>query len=209
METGRKSGFNASINMVPFVALSFSMAVFAIIAILLMVSMNSLKSDNAALKSQLETMQQELVTLQNASVMNESQEDAFTAGMADIQARVEALEALKKQMEQSSAQAADPGLKVASFDLQFISNPAYAYQTYSGAGTLTAADASKSYLVLLQKTLKAGGAPTTKKMEYVLVLVVGGTGTFYTDDSAEGTVQKPEYEFSVVGSVRIETQAGQ
>lgn len=209
METGRKSSFKTSINMVPFVALSFSMAVFAIIAILLMVSLNSLKSDNAALKSQMETLKQELVTLQNASVMNESQEDTYTAGMADIKARVEALEALQKQLEQNSAQPADPGLKVASFDLQFISNPAYAYQTYSGTGTLTAADASNSYLALLQKTLKAGGAPTTKKLEYVLVLVVGGTGTFYTDDSAEGTVQKPEYEFSVVGSVRLETQAGQ
>lgn len=208
METGRKSSYKPSINMVPFVALSFSMAAFAIVAILLMVTMNSLKSDNAALKSQVETLKQELVTLQNASVMNESQEDTYTAGMTDIQARVEALEALKKQLEQSDAQAVDPGLKVASFNLEFISNPTYAYQTYSGTGTLTSADASNSYLALLQKTLKAGGAPTTKKMEYVLVLVVGGTGTFYTDDSAEGTVQKPEYEFAVVGSVRIETQAG-
>jgi biopolymer transport protein ExbD len=206
MEPGKKSVFRTQINMVPFVAISVSMVAVVIVAMLLLVSVTSVKNDNEALKSNVdslkstvESLNQKLMEMQNAQVVNESQEDTFTQELQGIKARTDALEALQGQFGQ-----ADPGLAIASFDLKLVANPGYSYQTYAGTGAITAADAKDSFLVLLKKTLKSGGAPTTKKLEYLLVLVVDGSGAFYTDDSAEGTVAKPEYEFAIVGSVRID-----
>lgn len=67
--------------------------------------------------------------------------------------------------------------------------------SYNGEGTITCKDKDTDYIVLLeQKNL------SSKETDYGYVVVHNGTGTFGTYDSSyTGTIEKPNYEFNILG----------
>lgn len=198
---GRHSSKTKSIaGVMPLIAWVLPMVVFMLAVILLIGSVSSLKKENGELRADLSSLRNETTASQQAAYDKNRQADA---GMQSIREQLDMLLALHGGPEGLQASSSGPKLSIASFDLKFFNNTQYKYQSYTGTGTISAAGSKDSFLALLKKTLKSGGAPTTKKVEYVPVLVAGGTGTFTTDDSAEGAVEKPEYEFEIIGSIRF------
>jgi hypothetical protein len=194
-------------GIVPIISLSLSMVVFALVIFLLSSSISSLKKENEGLRADIISLKNESSLNQQAVFALQKHVDENTAGMKgdvqNVKSRLDSILALYGGIEKLQASSADPNFSIASFDLKFFNSADYKYQSYTGTGTITTGDTQDSFLVLMKKTLKAGGAPTTKKIEYVLILVVDGTGTFATDDSSEGAVEKPEYDFEVFGNIRI------
>lgn len=76
--------------------------------------------------------------------------------------------------------------------------------TYKGNGILTTSDKKGVYMVALKQTLKSGGSEDSEKESVGMVLVSNGKGEFTTYDYGDvGKIEKPDYEFEVVGSQKI------
>lgn len=76
--------------------------------------------------------------------------------------------------------------------------------TYKGNGILTTSDKKGVYMVALKQTLKNGGSEDSEKESVGMVLVNNGKGEFTTYDYGDvGKIEKPDYEFEVVGSQKI------
>lgn len=75
--------------------------------------------------------------------------------------------------------------------------------SFDGRGIITTNDKKGIYLVALKEKLISGGMDT--KSEYVtLVVVSNGKGEFSTYDYGNvGEITKPQYEFEIVGSQKI------
>ena len=119
--------------------------------------------------------------------------------------REEDIQALKTDMsalKETKAAADAPVFKVASFDLQF-DDGSYT-DSYEGEGVLTCSDKSP-YLALLKETLKSGGSASKKKINYYFIAVTDGAGEFTTYDWGDsGVLQRPDYEFEVIGYVKAD-----
>lgn len=196
------------VSIAPYVAMALSTLVFSLTVCMVLSSVSALKKENAALRDDVAALRNSVVTDREAVKSVQKQAEDLRAELDGFRSLLDKIPALQGDLEMIKAASASPGFKVDSFNLSFFSDADYKYQSYTGAGSVRCDDAQGSYLALLRKTLKSGGAPTTKPVEYVPILVVGGAGSFSTDDSAEGTVEKPVYEFEIVGYVRM-TAAGQ
>lgn len=76
--------------------------------------------------------------------------------------------------------------------------------TYKGNGILTTSDKKGVYIVVLKQTLKSGGSEDSKKEDVDIVLVSNGKGEFSTYDYGdEKKIEKPNYEFEVIGSQKV------
>lgn len=75
------------------------------------------------------------------------------------------------------------------------------YYTYEGEGILTCSDSKNDYLVELEMTNKI-----EKETNHINVLVHAGKGTFMTYDKSYDLTNssKPDYEFKVIGFVKID-----
>lgn len=88
--------------------------------------------------------------------------------------------------------------KIESFDME-TEKTSYTHSedsySYDGEGTITCKDKETDYLVLIEQRNTTQG--TT---EYNYVVVHNGTGKFRTYDSSyTGTIEKPNYEFNILG----------
>lgn len=76
--------------------------------------------------------------------------------------------------------------------------------SYSGDGLITTSDKNGVYIVALKITLKSGGGENSEKEVVDFVIVSDGKGKFSTYDyGEEGSIQKPNYDFEVVGSQKL------
>lgn len=76
--------------------------------------------------------------------------------------------------------------------------------SYKGNGILTTSDKKGVYIVALRRTLKSGGSEDSNKEDVNMVLVSNGKGEFSTFDYGDvGKIQKPDYEFEIIGSQKI------
>ena len=76
--------------------------------------------------------------------------------------------------------------------------------TYKGEGILTTSDKKGVYMVALKQILKSGGSEDSKKENVNIVLVSNGKGEFSTYDYGNvGKIEKPNYEFEIIGSQKI------
>lgn len=76
--------------------------------------------------------------------------------------------------------------------------------TYRGEGILTTSDKKGVYMVALKQILKSGGSEDSKKENVNIVLVSNGKGEFSTYDHGNvGKIEKPSYEFEIIGSQKI------
>lgn len=94
--------------------------------------------------------------------------------------------------------------KVESFNMETEKNT-YAYAedsvTYSGKGTISCKDKNGDYIVLIEKINK-----TSNETDYITIIVHNGKGEITTYDSSySGTIEKPEYEFNIIGYRKFRT----
>ena len=76
--------------------------------------------------------------------------------------------------------------------------------TYRGNGILTTSNKKGVYIVALKQTLKSGGSENSEKETTKLIIVSNGKGEFSTYDYGDvGKIEKPSYEFEVIGSQKI------
>lgn len=195
------------IGLLPIISLSLSMVVIALVIFLLATSISTLKKENAELRSDMASLKNDLNLDQQALDALKKQSNEGTTGLQgdvqNIKAQLDSVVTKFGDIERQQASLANPDFIISPLDLKYYSDAAYKYQSYTGAGAISTADTQDSFLVLLKKTLLSGGAKTTKPVEYIPILVVGGSGSFSTDDSAEGTVDKPDYAFEVIGYIRF------
>lgn len=88
--------------------------------------------------------------------------------------------------------------KVETFNLD-TEKTTYTYSddvvSYSGKGTISCKNKNNDYIVLIERKDKANN-----EIDYISVIVHNGTGELSTYNSSySGTVQKPEYEFNIIG----------
>jgi len=76
--------------------------------------------------------------------------------------------------------------------------------TYQGTGILTTSNKKGVYLVALKQVLKNGGSEDSEGETVKLVIVSNGKGEFSTYDYGDvGKIEKPNYEFEVIGSQKM------
>ena len=76
--------------------------------------------------------------------------------------------------------------------------------TYEGTGILTTSNKKGVYLVALKQVLKSGGSEDSEGETVKLVIVSNGKGEFSTYDYGDvGKIEKPNYEFEVIGSQKM------
>ena len=76
--------------------------------------------------------------------------------------------------------------------------------TYKGSGILTTPEKKGVYIVALKRILKSGGSENSEEENVEIVLVSNGKGEFSTYDYGDvGKIEKPNYEFEVIGSQKI------
>lgn len=88
--------------------------------------------------------------------------------------------------------------KVEAFNLD-TEKTTYTYSddlvSYSGKGIISCKNKNNDYIVLVEIKDKANN-----EIDYISVIVHNGTGELSTYNSSySGTVQKPEYEFNIIG----------
>ena len=88
--------------------------------------------------------------------------------------------------------------KVETFNLD-TEKTTYTYSddivSYNGKGTISCKNKNNDYIVLVEREDKANN-----ETDYISVIVHNGTGELSTYNSSySGTVQKPEYEFNIIG----------
>lgn len=184
-------------NMIPFIVLTLTIVILALVVIMLQISLSDFKKDYTQLKENVSQLNNGIQTDLNAVKI---QKDLLQAELTDVR---DQLAVLQNNQIQSAATPAVPKFKIDSFNLSFFSSTEYIFQSYSGTGTISSDDVKDSFLVLVKKSLKSGGAPATQKVEYMPILVVNGLGNFTTSDSFEGKMEKPDYGFDIVGYSRI------
>jgi hypothetical protein len=206
MELDNGSGSKKQMNLL-ILSVCLSMAFFVLLAMVLLLSVSGLKKENKELLHKITSLQNEYETIQESwNTQNNNTgivSDQMMAELQDVKAQLNAIVDLHGGVQWLQSPLSGPDFTISSFSLAFFDNADFKYQSYAGTGTVSTVDKQDSFLVLLKKTLKSGGAATTKKVEHIPILVVNGTGAFYTDDSMEGTVVKPDYEFSIIGYIRI------
>ena len=100
-------------------------------------------------------------------------------------------------------QSPDPVFSIASFKLDYKKDD-YG-ETYSGSVIITC-DQTAPCIVILKTTLVSGGSAYTEAVSYSLLIVQNGVGKFTTYDWGKvGKLEKPEYQFEVVGYIQMET----
>lgn len=76
--------------------------------------------------------------------------------------------------------------------------------TYEGTAEIISSNKKETYLVAVKVKRKAGGNEEAKKEYITMTMVSDGKGELSTYDSGEvGKIEKPEYEFEIVGSVKF------
>ena len=74
------------------------------------------------------------------------------------------------------------------------------YYTYTGTGVITCLDKNTNYFVLIEKIDNANDTE-----DYTTTIVMNGKGEFGTYDSTySDNIEKPEYEFKVIGFIPFE-----
>ena len=102
-------------------------------------------------------------------------------------------------------QPAAPVFSVASFKLEYKKDD-YG-ETYSGNVIITC-DQADPCVVILKTTLISGGSAYTDAVSYSLLIVQNGVGKYSTYDWGElGKLEKPQYEFEVVGYIQTAANA--
>ena len=73
--------------------------------------------------------------------------------------------------------------------------------SYSGKGIITCKDTNGDYIVLIEEINKA-----SNETNYIPIIVHNGKGEITTYDSNySGTIEKPEYEFNIIGYRKFRT----
>ncbi len=95
-----------------------------------------------------------------------------------------------------------PVFFIARFDLNYKKDE-YG-EGYSGTAIISC-DLPDASIVILKTTLLSGGSAYTEEVSYSLVIVQDGIGRYPTYDWGEtGKIEKPEYQFEVIGYVQME-----
>lgn len=94
--------------------------------------------------------------------------------------------------------------KIESFNMETEKNT-YTYAedsvSYSGKGIITCKDTNGDYIVLIEEINKA-----SNETNYIPIIVHNGKGEITTYDSNySGTIEKPEYEFNIIGYRKFRT----
>lgn len=100
-----------------------------------------------------------------------------------------------------------PEFEIASYKIQSETTN-YTYTTnsirYEGEGILTTSNKTGVYIVALKKKLVSGGSEESEKESVSIVIVSNGKGEFSTYDYGDvGKIERPNYEFEVIGSKKI------
>lgn len=85
-------------------------------------------------------------------------------------------------------------------EYEYIDDTVY----YEGEGTIITKDKKGTYIVVVRRKLISGGKKGAKTENVSTVIVTEGKGQFATFDSgSEGEIEKPKYEFEVLGYIKL------
>ena len=96
----------------------------------------------------------------------------------------------------------DFSIKTETKHYTYIADSVY----YEGEGIITSSDKKNTYLVVLEEKLVSGGDSDSREKaeETNIVIVTNGIGKFTTFDSGdEGEIEKPQYEFKILGYQKL------